>query len=1285
MSDHKVEIDVRLNTDEVEKDFDQLEKEARSGAQSVAGVLDSMSDDLKDAGKKAKDMGDQYADASDDMRKASEEAGRSAGDLGDSVRDLGEDLEESTDKASIFGDVLKGSLASAAIEKGVSALAGGIQSAFAGASDLQAAEGQLAASTGAAKEEMEGYSQVMRETWESGYGDSIYEVADGMALVRQYTHETDPEKVKALTENVTALSDTFGMDFSESLRGVDALMTNMGLSADEAFDYMVTGAQNGLDRSGELADNIAEYSQLWGQAGFSAEEMFTILQNGLDSGAYNLDKVNDFVKEFGISLSDGRIQANLDSFSEGTRELFAAWQDGEASTKDVFYSVIRDLSQMENQQEALTIASSTWSALGEDNAMAVITALDDVKDTYADVRGSMESLKTVKYDSITNQYKTLGRTFQTQVAVPVLTKFLPAAQKGMDLLADHIDTIVPVATAAGAAMGAMWVTKKASSFLSHVRETGSGILELVGRIAAHTEATAADTVVTSANTAATGAQAAASEAAAAAQTGLNTAMGASPVFMLVAGVTAFLGVLSLFRSDSEDTGTVVEELNEKVTAMGDSLEESREQLSGTLETAAASVEDAQTRAVMASSAADELAGLAEQTSLTSEEQERMASLVGQLNSLYPEMGLEIDSVTGKLNMGSDEILAYVDNMKRMALAEAYTRAAAESYDAVVEATTELTKAQETQGEVSDTLLRKKGQLSGIEAQERARQEDLEEATRKYNEALASGSDEAGIYAEQMAQLEDRTYEVNGETVSYGEAVRTLTDEIGELEGQQEEAAAAVQEQQAAVDAATASADSYMEKAGEMNESDAARKASVEGVGQAYGETAQASITAAGQELEAFNSLSADMQGKAVDVANSVLSMQESITGTLESQMNMFEEFRAGTEITKEQILSNMQSQVDGVAAWEQNMNTLMTETKTMTDGTVVAIDEGLMQYLASLGPEGSTYVQEFVNMSGDELAKANELWSQSVDIKSMSNDWGQELSQSIGELAAGGAEDWNELAESLNMEASESGEYVVQGLVDGMEKAKEQLEAAGESAGESLLENLDTGLGVASPSRKAMQSGVYVDAGLVKGLQMSAGVVETAARSVGNGAIAAILELDLEGQAYRAGISFGNGLALGIQATAGQIADQAARTVRDAIEAANRAQDAHSPARETMKVGRNFAMGEVIGIREMMPEIRRAGKESVGTALRAAKESTLGQGRRVYAEVYRTVGENGWRAMPFPAAGQSGGDRSGSPYPDSMGFDYDRMAAATAQAMEGMTVEVDERQFGRVVRKVAAV
>lgn len=104
------------------------------------------------------------------------------------------------------------------------------------------------------------------------------------------------DNLKELTENATALEDIFDMDMQESVRGIDTLMKKFGLTSKQAYDYMAKGAQNGLDKTHELGDNIAEYGQLWSQAGFSAEEMFTILQNGLDAGAYNLDKVNDFVK-----------------------------------------------------------------------------------------------------------------------------------------------------------------------------------------------------------------------------------------------------------------------------------------------------------------------------------------------------------------------------------------------------------------------------------------------------------------------------------------------------------------------------------------------------------------------------------------------------------------------------------------------------------------------------------------------------------------------------------------------------------------------------------------------------------------------------------------------------------------------------------------------------------------------------------------------------------------------------------------------------------------------------
>lgn len=107
MSDHKVEIDVRLKTDQVGKDFDELEKQAKTGAESVDHALDGMSGDMDDIGKGAKDMGNQYSKAADEMKGAAKEAEQSTDNLGDSVQGLGDQLDTAKDKASVFGDVLK--------------------------------------------------------------------------------------------------------------------------------------------------------------------------------------------------------------------------------------------------------------------------------------------------------------------------------------------------------------------------------------------------------------------------------------------------------------------------------------------------------------------------------------------------------------------------------------------------------------------------------------------------------------------------------------------------------------------------------------------------------------------------------------------------------------------------------------------------------------------------------------------------------------------------------------------------------------------------------------------------------------------------------------------------------------------------------------------------------------------------------------------------------------------------------------------------------------------------
>lgn len=70
-----------------------------------------------------------------------------------------------------------------------------------------------------------------------------------------------------------------------------AMMDNFGISAEQAYSLMAQGAQNGLDYSGELIDNINEYSVQFAKVGLNAEDMFNIFQSGADSGAWNLDKV----------------------------------------------------------------------------------------------------------------------------------------------------------------------------------------------------------------------------------------------------------------------------------------------------------------------------------------------------------------------------------------------------------------------------------------------------------------------------------------------------------------------------------------------------------------------------------------------------------------------------------------------------------------------------------------------------------------------------------------------------------------------------------------------------------------------------------------------------------------------------------------------------------------------------------------------------------------------------------------------------------------------------------
>ena len=1080
MSEHKVELDVRLNTDRVGKDFDDLKKQAKAGAESVGDALDDMQDSMDDMADKTKasaketeaaydrlnrtikeqqetvrKLKQEYASAVLEFGEASDEAKQlakrieeasaelaqnqtalqQAADAADrydrSLDDVAGSLAESADQAGLFGDVLKGSLASAAIEKGIGLLASGVQNAVSEVLEMDSASKKLQGSIGATAEEMEGYNAVMNDMYTAGYGDSITEIADAMALVKQYTGEVDPTKIQQMAENAMTLDETFsGMDMDETLRGVDALMVNMGLGAEEAFDYIVVGAQNGLNKSNELTDNLAEYSSLWSQAGFSAEEMFTILQNGLDSGAYNLDKVNDFVKEFSISLSDGRIEENIGSFSARTQELFSAWQNGEATTKDVFYSIINDLSNMENQQEALTIASNTWSALGEDNAMAVITSLDQVNDTYSDVRGSMESLKEVRYDSLENQYKSLGRTMQTQIIQPMAQKLLPVAQKGLKVIADNLDIIVPVAGAAGAAMATIWVTKKAQGLIDRLKDTRRAVTQLVTGTTAQAAATTADTTATMANTAAKGAQATATVTATTAQTGLNAAMSANPIGLVVTAISGLVAGLAAFsalvgKSDAEKLAEDMRAAREEAEQTRDEYQELSEEYHNNSDEVMALWRQVQ--------------DLSEVENKSAAQKQKLSSLVDELNKKVPDLGLSYDELNDSLSQTAESI----DEVVR-------AFAAQEAYDSAVE--------------------------------------DRTQAAKDYNQTAAEQKEIAEQLADAEARLNEEIEENPRYYEEYGETVNGTQREVDKLREALEEAQGATEANSETLEQASVDAEYYglmladvdtnarnlintaLEQIDAIGRQD---EAYMESVG--YLSNLTNSYTSAKEVIQTqIESINADIEALKQKHQEAYDSAYTSITG----QLGLFNTMTTESSLSVDEMMGALDSQITYLDTFSQNMQTAVSW----------GVNKGLLAQLSDGSAESAAILQTIVDAGYEKIMGPdglNEKFGQveegkekfSTTIADMETDFNKSMDALQTKLTE--TEEKMDLADELY----KSGVNSIQGYINGTEELRDDLITQFQSLADSAKGAFNNTLEEHSPSKVFERSGKYTIQGAIIGAE----------------------------------------------------------------------------------------------------------------------------------------------------------------------------------------------------------
>lgn len=483
-NDGEVIFDVRANLEKLPKDLNDAKTSTKKAAEQMESDI---TDSMEHAAKETKTSTGKITDAMEDVETGAVSAGKAVEKidadpldaLGEQSVETGESLQQVADSAeSASGQInqvadssskatgMMGKLSSAAsgvgkglktavsgIGKGLSVAASAgaaVASAVGGAAvatgafavnsavDMDKAVNSLRASIDATDKGAEHYRGVMKEIYADNYGEDFQDIADAISLINRNIGDISGDQLKDLAESAFVLRDTFQYDIAESTRAAKAMMNSFGISGEEAMDMIALGAQNGLDYSGEMIDSINEYSVQFAKLGFTAEDMFQIMQEGAWTGAWNLDKVGDAIKEFSIRAIDGS-ESTAEGFTSlglNADKMAKKFAAGGESAKKAFQETMTALSSIEDPLKQNTIGVQLFGTMWEDLGPDVVTQLNNIGDNAGWAAGKMDELKKVKYDDLGSMFEGLKRSVEMLV--------LPLGEELIPLLSDLIQDALPV-------------------------------------------------------------------------------------------------------------------------------------------------------------------------------------------------------------------------------------------------------------------------------------------------------------------------------------------------------------------------------------------------------------------------------------------------------------------------------------------------------------------------------------------------------------------------------------------------------------------------------------------------------------------------------------------------------------------------------------------------------------------------------------------------------------------------------------------------------------------------
>lgn len=642
--------------------------------------------------------------------------------------------------------------------------------------------------------------------------------------------------------------------------------------------------------------------------------------------------------------------------------------------------------------------------------------------------------------------------------------------------------------------------------------------------------------------------------------------------------------------------------------------------------------------------ADRLEELNNVEDRTAVQKQEMASIVDKLSQSIPELAGAYDSENDKLNVTNEELEKLVKNYQDVAVQQALIKATQDLVDQSLEAQKVKDQAEAQKESISNRkkLLQdeldlinevnnqyEQNSLNAAALQEVDFSKQLDYTTKAlelYQKALDDGTITLEEY--QMAekaisdsQMGNRFAVLTGQVSQCGDATGILATSVGELQDQEDELNGVIDTQNQILDENEKTKEEYAESAGNLTKAKKDDTDATQDNTKAQEDNADAiqatglAAAGAGTALEGFNKTMERSQ-EAADAAKTAMrqildeynSTMDSIKADLQDKISFADKFDGGDDITTEQMNENLQSWVDGIQNYQQNLQRL----KEATDESGQAIFSAeFIQAIQEQGTDAANMLQHMVwtldnqgEYGVEQLKGISKKWTDAMDISEdtatvmAANKTAYELA--VGELGSTDY-DFSDLRESID--------NAVASAVEGWA----ELPAATQ---ESLMQTV----------QMAQECGVQIPEGLADGIA-SGEITPQQAIDQLNGTIEGTIQGVAE-IANKAGIQIPEEIQAGINA-GGTQAVSAMQELLALIQ--QQAADAQSAGED---VGTAVGEGTQNSIKDQQSGVEQAGGEMASAGAKAAEEKKgeYEKAGTVAAQLYQT-GINSGKSGAISASG----------------------------------------------------